>query len=71
LISREFVFPLGVAHGALFMVYLTLSLIVSGKQGWSVFVWLLLFSASLIPLAFIPTELFLRKKLSQIQKNPA
>lgn len=61
IIAREWVFPLGMAHGILFFLYLVLSLIVSGKKGWSVWVWLLLLVASVIPFAFIFAELYLRK----------
>ncbi len=61
LISREFVFIMGLGHGVLFMVYMVLSLQVSHKAGWPVVVWLLVFFASLVPFAFIGVELFLRK----------
>lgn len=59
--SREFVFPMGMAHGVLFILYLVLSLQVSHKKGWPVMVWLLVFLASIVPFAFIGVELFLRK----------
>jgi integral membrane protein len=62
-IDREFVFSLGLAHGVLFMAYMMLSLNVSHKQSWSVVTWLLVFFASIVPFAFIPLELFLRKQL--------
>ncbi|WP_087461460.1 DUF3817 domain-containing protein [Oleiphilus messinensis] len=61
-ISRDFVFMLGMTHGVLFIAYLMLSLLVSNKQGWSLFVWLGLFLASIVPLAFLPVEWFLRKE---------
>lgn len=61
LISRDYVFSLGMAHGVLFMLYLVLSLLVSNKKGWSVLIWGLLFLASLIPFAFILVEIYLRK----------
>ena len=61
LIGREFVFPLGMGHGVLFILYLVLSLIVAGKHGWSLKIWLPIFLASLIPFAFIPVEIYLRK----------
>ncbi len=60
-IDREYVFVLGMGHGVLFMLYLLFSLIVSGKKGWSVGRWLLLFLASLVPFAFIPVEIVLSK----------
>jgi integral membrane protein len=34
MISREFVFTLGMTHGVLFMLYLVLSLVVAQKQQW-------------------------------------
>lgn len=61
LISRDYVFPLGMLHGILFLLYLVLSLLVSDKKGWSILTWVLLFLAALVPFAFIPVELFLRK----------
>ena len=61
IIPRSFVYSLGMLHGALFMLYLIFSLVVSGKKGWSLIIWLLLFAASVVPFAFIAVELFLRK----------
>ena len=62
IISRDFVFYLGLLHGVLFMTYLVLSLLVSNKKSWSILVWLALFLAAIIPFAFIVVELFLRKE---------
>lgn len=61
-ISRDYVFMLGMTHGVLFMVYLVVSLLTSNSRGWSVLVWLALFMAALVPFAFIPVELFLRRE---------
>ena len=63
LISRDYVSILGSIHGALFIVYLLLSMQVSHKQGWSIMVWLLVAFASIVPLAFIAVEVFLRKEI--------
>jgi len=63
LISRELVFILGMAHGALFMGYFVMSLIVSHKQEWSVVTWLLVFVAAVIPFAFIFVDLFIQKQM--------
>ena len=63
IISRDFVYTLGMGHGVLFLMYLVFSFIASHKQGWSVFVWLLVFLASIIPFAFVPVEVFLQKEL--------
>ena len=61
IISRDYVYALGMLHGLLFMLYLVFSLIVGGKKNWSLIVWLPVFFASLIPFAFILVELYLRK----------
>jgi len=61
LIGREWVFSLGMVHGVLFVLYLVLSLIVSGKNEWSVLKWLILFIASVVPFAFVLVEVYLRK----------
>jgi len=61
LLSRDFVFMVGMSHGVLFMLYLFLSLVVSNKHEWSVRIWMSLFIASLVPFAFIGVEMFLSK----------
>ncbi|WP_111979310.1 DUF3817 domain-containing protein [Algibacillus agarilyticus] len=73
LISRDFVSVLGIGHGVLFMVYLALSLMVSGKKSWPIMGWLALFVASLIPFAFILVEIYLRKldRKSAMTAQPA
>ena len=68
LISREYVFFLGMAHGVLFMLYLASSLIASYRQAWSLTVWLLLAIASVIPFAFIAVEIFIKRQLGQRQQ---
>lgn len=62
-ISRDFISQLGMLHGVLFMLYLLLLSGVSGKQKWSLVTHLSLFSASLVPFAFIAVEFFLSRQL--------
>ena len=62
IISRDFVFYIGMFHGVLFIAYLVLSLIVTDKKGWSILIWLALILASVIPFAFIVVEFLLRKE---------
>jgi len=66
-ISREYVFALGMMHGALFMVYLFSSLHVSHKQTWPVLIWLAVFLAAIIPFAFIGVDMYLRKQMNKNQ----
>jgi len=63
LISRDYVYPIGIGHGILFLLYLFLSLLVSHFQGWSLKVWLPLFFASVVPFAFIPVDRFLKRAI--------
>ncbi len=69
LISRKFVFTIGMAHGVLFLAYFVLSLLASHKQGWSVVVRLLVLLAAIIPFAFVPFEMFLQKELQKHEKS--
>ncbi len=68
-ISRELVYSIGMTHGALFVVYLLLSLLASHKQGWSALVWLLVILAAFIPFAFVPIEMFLQKELRRTARD--
>ena len=62
LISRDFVFYLGMFHGLLFILYLALSLTLAEKKGWPILIWLTLFFAAVVPFAFLVVEFLLRKE---------
>ncbi|MCR8923786.1 DUF3817 domain-containing protein [Dasania sp. GY-MA-18] len=64
-ISREFVYFLGMGHGVLFLLYVALSALASHRQNWSVFVWLMVLLAAVVPFAFIPVEIFIKKELAK------
>ena len=68
IISREYVYFLGMTHGILFLVYFVFSLLASHKQAWSVIVWLMVLFAAVVPFAFIAVELFIRKDLAKNSK---
>jgi len=63
-LSRDLGFPIGMTHGVLFMLYLVVSLAVAHKQAWSLKIWLPVFLASIVPLAFIGLEMYLQKAAS-------
>ena len=67
LISRDYVSILGMTHGLLFMVYVLMSLSVGEKLGWPLKVWLPIFTASLVPFAFIGVDWFLRREAAASQ----
>lgn len=68
LISRDYVYVLGMTHGVIFMAYFVMTLLVSHRRGWSVLTWLTTVAAGMIPLAFIGMEMFLKREL---ERNPA
>ena len=65
IISRDYIFAIGMTHGVLFFLYFLFSLVASHKKGWSVIVWLLVLFASIIPFAFIAVEFFLKKEMAK------
>ncbi len=69
IISREFVFALGMVHGLLFLAYMALSLLASHKQAWSVIVWFLVLLAAIVPFAFIAVEVFIRKECQKLEEQ--
>lgn len=56
----NFLWPVGMTHGILWLLFVVGSLVVSHRLGWSVLMWLLALLCSVIPFAF----LFLDRKLS-------
>lgn len=67
-ISRDYVFVMGMTHGVLFFLYLLFSLLVSHKYAWPVVVWLLILLAAVIPFAFLPVDMFLKKERDKKQR---
>lgn len=65
-ISRDHVSTLGMTHGILFMIYLMLAMSVSNDKKWPSWKLGLVILASLVPFAFIPAEVFLRKVENEI-----
>lgn len=63
-LGYDFVWPVGMAHGILWLSYVVFSLPVSHKQGWHVGFWLLVLLASVIPFAFIFTDARLKKSIA-------
>ena len=71
LISRDYVYVLGMTHGILFLIYGLFSLIVSHRQGWSVITWVLTLAAGTVPFAFLLVERFLRKEMRKTARSAA
>ena len=53
---KTILFPLGMAHGVLFIGYLLLALLVKKQQNWNIKTFLLVCLASLVPFATFYVE---------------
>lgn len=69
LINRELVYFIGMGHGVLFLLYFALSVLASHKQTWSMIVWLIVLAAAVVPFAFIPVEIFIKKELAKNEQS--
>lgn len=60
----DFIWPVGMTHGVLWLAYITLSLPVSHKHSWSVMFWLLVLACSVIPFAFLFLDARFKRELA-------
>lgn len=58
----DFVWPVGMAHGLLWLAYVLMSLLVSHLQRWSVLMWLLALVCSVLPFGFLLLDWRLRHR---------
>jgi integral membrane protein len=69
--GHDFVWPVGMAHGLLWMAYVLASLVVSHLQRWSVLAWLLALVSSVVPFGFVFLDRRLKRPLSASEAAPA
>lgn len=60
----DFIWPVGMTHGILWLSYVTLSMPVSHKQNWSVMFWMLVLLCSVIPFATFLLDRRLKRELA-------
>lgn len=63
--GHDFVWPVGMAHGVLWLAYVVMSLAVSHVRRWSVGLWLLALLCSVVPFGFLWVDARLRRELAQ------
>ena len=63
--GHDFVWPVGMAHGVLWLAYVVMSLAVSHVQRWSVWAWGLALVCSVLPFGFLLVDARLRRDLAQ------
>lgn len=59
----DFVWPVGMAHGLLWMAYVAFSLVISHLQRWSLWLWLLSLLCSVLPFGFLLLDWRLKRVL--------
>ena len=59
----DFVWQAGMTHGILWLAYVTLSMPVSHKQGWSIMFWMLVLLSSVTPFAVFFLDSRLKREL--------
>ncbi|SDD42170.1 DUF3817 domain-containing protein [Aquimonas voraii] len=58
----DFVWPVGMTHGLLWLVYVAFSLVVSHLQRWSLWLWLLALLCSVLPFGFLLLDRRLKRE---------
>lgn len=62
-LGHDFVWPVGMAHGVLWLAFVAMSLLVSHLRKWSVGAWLLALLCSVVPLGFLLLDARLKREL--------
>lgn len=61
----DFVWPVGMAHGVLWLAFVVVSLLVSHLQRWSIGAWLLALLCSVVPFGFLLLDARLRREMAK------
>lgn len=63
--GHDFVWPVGMTHGVLWLAYVVMSLLVSHLRKWSVVAWLLALLCSVLPFGFVLLDRRLKREIAQ------
>ncbi|MFY2764883.1 DUF3817 domain-containing protein [Arenimonas sp. MALMAid1274] len=61
--GHDFVWPVGMTHGVLWLVYVLVSLVVSHVRRWSVLVWAGALLSSVVPFGFLVLDRRLKREI--------
>jgi integral membrane protein len=61
--GHDFVWPVGMAHGVLWLSFVLVSLVVSHLQRWSVLAWAGALACSVLPFGFVLLDRRLKREL--------
>jgi integral membrane protein len=60
----DFIWPVGMTHGVLWLAFVLASLVVSHVQRWSVLAWVLALGCSVVPFGFVFLDRRLKRELA-------
>ena len=69
--GHDFVWPVGMAHGVLWLSYELASLVVSHMQRWSVLAWVGALVSSVVPFGFVLLDRRLKREAAPASAQPA
>ena len=69
--GHDFVWPVGMAHGVLWLSYVLASLVVSHLQRWSVLAWVGALVSSVVPFGFVLLDRRLKREAAPASAQPA
>jgi integral membrane protein len=64
--GHDFVWPVGMTHGVLWMAYVLASMLVSHLLRWSVLAWLLALVSSVVPFGFVLLDRRLKREANAV-----
>lgn len=62
--GRDFVWPVGMAHGVLWLAFVLVSLVVSHLRRWSIGAWLVALLCSVVPFGFVYLDARLKREIA-------
>jgi integral membrane protein len=67
--GHDFVWPVGMAHGVLWLAFVLMSLVVSHVRKWSVGAWLLALLCSVVPFGFVYLDARLKREIAATEPS--
>jgi len=62
--GHDFVWPVGMAHGVLWLAFVLMSLVVSHVRKWSVGAWLVALLCSVVPFGFVYLDARIKREIA-------
>jgi integral membrane protein len=67
--GHDFVWPVGMAHGVLWLAFVLMSLVVSHVRKWSVGAWLVALLCSVVPFGFLYLDARIKREIAATEPS--